>query len=136
MLKITIKIETPKGELTYTTEDKTAAMNFLNRMIPSQQEQQQTSTQKKQQQPQQKKQRQTISEEAYQKLVDMIAAIEKTHGTEVLNQFLKNNDIDINQKMSTAQLRRIYALLRRDFPEMFKKTTSKPTTPTTTEPEF
>ncbi|MEM2264637.1 MAG: hypothetical protein QXX03_05545 [Nitrososphaerota archaeon] len=139
-MEITVKVKTDKGEMAYTSSDRDAIISFINWIFSSKKETktaqpttptQTTQTPTTQQRTQRRRQ---VTESEYTRLVETINNVEKIYGTDALNKFLQDNDITINEQMSNAQMRRVYALLRRTFPDAFKKTpTAKTPEP---EPEF
>jgi len=133
--EIKVEIKTKSGILAYTSEDVESIINFIRwatksstQSQPKQESQTKTSqprTQTKPQKTEQKSQRKAATEKQVKALEEYIQKLIEVYGAKEVDRVLQENDIKLTN-LSSAQLRRAYAILRNAFPDTPPESKSQP----------
>jgi hypothetical protein len=116
--EIKVEIKTKSGILAYTSEDAESVINFIKWATksstqgqPKRESANLTKTQKTEQ-----KSRKAATEKQIKALEEYIQKLIETYGAKEVDRVLQENDIKL-ANLSSAQLRRAYAILRNEFPD-------------------
>jgi soluble cytochrome b562 len=121
MTEIKVEIKTKSGVLAYTSEDVESVINFIRWATKSSTQNQpkqesQAKTQSKTQKAEQKSPRKAATEKQMKALEEYIQKLIEVYGAKEVDKVLQENDIKL-ANLSSAQLRRAYAILRNAFPD-------------------
>jgi Spy/CpxP family protein refolding chaperone len=118
--EIKVEIKTKSGILAYTSEDAESVINFIKWATKSSTQGQPKTTSKtqktEQQKPQPKSQRKAATEKQVKALEEYIQKLIEVYGAKEVDRVLQENDIKLTN-LTSAQLRRAYAILRNEFPD-------------------